>query len=63
MRGAALRISATLHRTEIAGRICFSTALAYAYRPPSWRTDSGWDWRIFAEMTGERSGNIRARQS
>jgi hypothetical protein len=33
-------------------------SLAYAYRPPSWRTDSGWDWRIFAEMTGERSGNI-----
>lgn len=31
-------------------------SLAYAYRPPSWRTDSGWDWRIFGEMTGERSG-------
>ena len=29
---------------------------AYAYRPPSWRTDSGWDWRIFGELTGERSG-------
>jgi len=33
-------------------------SLAYAYRPPSWRTDTGWDWRIFAEMTGERTGNI-----
>jgi hypothetical protein len=30
--------------------------VAYAYRPPSWRTDTGWDWRIFGEMTGERSG-------
>jgi hypothetical protein len=35
-------------------------SLAYAYRPPSWRTDSGWDWRIFGEMTGERSGNIQS---
>jgi hypothetical protein len=33
--------------------------LAYAYRPPSWRTDTGWDWRIFGEMTGERSGDIQ----
>lgn len=33
-------------------------SLAYAYRPPSWRTDSGWDWRIFGELTGERSGSI-----
>jgi hypothetical protein len=32
-------------------------SFAYAYRPPSWRTDSGWDWRIFGEMTGERSGS------
>jgi hypothetical protein len=30
-------------------------SLAYAYRPPAWRRDSGWDWRIFGEMTGERS--------
>jgi hypothetical protein len=34
-------------------------SLAYAYRPPSWRSDSGWDWRIFGEMTGERSGDIQ----
>ncbi|HZO52964.1 MAG TPA: hypothetical protein VFB63_09615 [Bryobacteraceae bacterium] len=33
--------------------------LAYAYRPPSWRTDTGWDWRIFGEMTGERTGEIQ----
>lgn len=33
--------------------------LAYAYRPPSWRTDTGWDWRVFGEMTGERSGDIQ----
>ena len=32
---------------------------AYAYRPPSWRRDNGWDWRIFGEMTGERTGIIR----
>lgn len=32
---------------------------AYAYRPPSWRTDTGWDWRIFGEMTGERAGDIQ----
>lgn len=32
---------------------------AYAYRPPSWRTDSGWDWRVFGELTGEKSGYIQ----
>ena len=34
-------------------------SLAYAYRPPSWRTDSGWDWRIFGELTGERAGEMQ----
>jgi len=34
-------------------------SLAYAYRPPSWRTDTGWDWRIFGEMTGEHTGDIQ----
>lgn len=34
---------------------------AYAYRPRSWRTDTGWDWRIFGELTGERSGRIERR--
>jgi hypothetical protein len=31
-------------------------SFAYAYRPPSWRKDKGWDWRIFGECTGERVG-------
>ncbi|MDP8980867.1 MAG: hypothetical protein M3O35_09775 [Acidobacteriota bacterium] len=31
----------------------------YAYRPPSWRTDTGWDWRIFGELTGERAGTLQ----
>ena len=31
----------------------------YAYRPASWRTDTGWDWRIFGEMTGEKTGSIQ----
>ena len=35
-------------------------SLAYAYRPPSWRTDTGWDWRIFGELTGEKSGKIQS---
>lgn len=32
---------------------------AYAYRPASWRKDSGWDWRIFGELTGERAGAVQ----
>jgi hypothetical protein len=31
----------------------------YAYRPPSWRTDSGWDWRVFGELTGEKAGTLQ----
>ena len=31
-------------------------SFAYAYRPESWRKDQGWDWRIFGECTGERTG-------
>jgi hypothetical protein len=34
-------------------------SLAYAYRPPSWRRDNGWDWRIFGECTGERAGSLQ----
>jgi hypothetical protein len=34
-------------------------SLAYAYRPPSWRTDKGWDWRIFGELTGEKASHIQ----
>jgi hypothetical protein len=31
-------------------------SLVYGYRPPSWRREADkWDWRLFAEMTGERS--------
>jgi hypothetical protein len=33
-------------------------SVAYAYRPPAWRKDNGWDWRIFGECTGERAGNV-----
>ena len=33
-------------------------SIAYAYRPRSWRTDRGWDWRLFGEFTGERAGTI-----
>ena len=35
--------------------------VAYAYRPRSWRTDTGWDWRVFGELTGERSGRNERR--
>lgn len=32
----------------------------YGYRPLSWRTDyPRWDWRLFGELTGERSGLIQ----
>src|SRR5215471_2186486 len=31
----------------------------YGYRPFSWRTDyPRWDWRIFGEFTGERTGSL-----
>lgn len=32
----------------------------WGYRPPALRKDyPHWDWRLFVEMTGERSGNLR----
>jgi hypothetical protein len=31
-------------------------SFAYAYRPESWRKDNGWDWRLFGECIGERTG-------
>jgi hypothetical protein len=34
-------------------------SFAYAYRPESWRRDNGWDWRIFAECTGERLSSLQ----
>lgn len=40
-----------------------SYTAVYGYRPLSWRTDyPRWDWRIFGEFTGERSGMLQ-RQS
>jgi len=37
-----------------------SYTAVYGYRPFSWRTDyPRWDWRIFGELTGERSGSLR----
>jgi hypothetical protein len=37
-----------------------SYTAVYGYRPLSWRTDyPRWDWRIFGEFTGERSGTLR----
>jgi hypothetical protein len=32
----------------------------YGYRPFSWRTDyPRWDWRVFGEFTGERTGTLQ----
>ena len=40
-----------------------SYSAVYGYRPLSWRTDyPRWDWRVFSELTGERSGTL-LRQS
>ena len=36
-----------------------STSLVYGYRPAAWRSDRHqWDWRIFAEVTGEHAGQM-----
>jgi len=35
----------------------FFYSAVYGYRPPSWRTDKGWDWRLFGEFTGEKAGS------
>ena len=35
----------------------FDYSFVYGYRPPSWRKEPDkWDWRLFAELVGERSG-------
>jgi hypothetical protein len=35
----------------------FDYSLVCGYRPPKWRKEADkWDWRLFAEMVGERSG-------
>jgi hypothetical protein len=39
----------------------FSYSLVYGYRPASWRKEPQfWDWRLFGELTGERSGQVQA---
>lgn len=38
----------------------FFYSLVWGYRPPSWRKDyPSWDWRLFAELTGEKSSAIK----
>lgn len=38
----------------------FDYSLVYGYRPPKWRkSPDKWDWRLFAELVGERSGSLR----
>jgi hypothetical protein len=37
----------------------FDYSLVYGYRPPRWRrTPDKWDWRLFGELVGERSGRF-----
>jgi hypothetical protein len=37
-----------------------SYTAVYGYRPLSWRTDyPRWDWRLFGEFTGERTGTLQ----
>jgi hypothetical protein len=37
----------------------FNYSLVYGYRPPQWRKESDkWDWRLLAELVGERSGHL-----
>jgi hypothetical protein len=36
----------------------------YGYRPFSWRTDyPRWDWRVFGEFTGERTGELQRQNA
>jgi len=36
----------------------------YGYRPFSWRTDyPRWDWRVFGEFTGERTGTLQRQDA
>ena len=38
----------------------FDYSLVYGYRPPKWRrTPDKWDWRLFAELVGERSNRFQ----
>ena len=37
----------------------FDYSLVYGYRPPKWRRPPDkWDWRVFGELVGERSGRF-----
>ena len=37
-----------------------SYTAVYGYRPLAWRTDyPRWDWRVFGEFTGERTGTLQ----
>ncbi len=37
-----------------------SYTAVYGYRPQAWRTDyPRWDWRVFGEFTGERTGTLQ----
>jgi hypothetical protein len=37
-----------------------SYTAVYGYRPRAWRTDyPRWDWRVFGEFTGERTGTLQ----
>ena len=37
-----------------------SYTAVYGYRPAAWRTDyPRWDWRVFGEFTGERTGTLQ----
>lgn len=41
-----------------------SYTAVYGYRPRSWRTDyPRWDWRVFGEFTGERSGLVQRQDA
>ena len=33
-------------------------SLVYGYRPLKWRRPDKWDWRLFGELVGERSGRF-----
>jgi hypothetical protein len=47
------------HRPDL-----FSYTAVYGYRPLSWRTDyPRWDWRIFGELTGERTGSLQRQNA
>ncbi len=41
-----------------------SYTAVYGYRPFSWRTDyPRWDWRVFGEFTGERTGSVQRQNA